>query len=356
MSILEENKNFTSSEELNGPLQATVIGVEILFALVTNLFVLIFTLCHPKLLRQSSVIFLTNFVLANLLMATVYMPTIVVTASTGEWLFGESVEEKVASCKFVGFIFAFTFFVATFTLTAISVDRFLFIVKPFAHKRYMKTWTAVSIDIIVWISACLLTVTPFFGIGEYSFSESNSTCVPAWNSVDVGYVVFLFLVVMICVATIAVTSVWTFCFTHNFIKNSGYPCASTTDQKNMYHSRLIKIIGIFGAMLLVTAITYAPGAIACVVGFIITFEKLPAEVYASISVLFYTVTISNPIIQSYFRKELNDFIGVHFKKVFYFLRRFFCQVKQFFSSGNSNLKPPPLMVVNNKFFVSSVSV
>ena len=315
--LLEQNWNFTTSDNINGPLLATVIGLEILAALVTNWFVLIFTLCHPKILKQSSILLLTNFVLANLLMASVYMPTIVITAATGEWVFGRSVKEKVASCMFIGFIFAYTLFLATFTLTAISVDRFLFIVKPFVHKRYMKTWVVVTIDLIAWIVSGLLTVTPFFGFGEYSFSSSNSTCIPAWNSDRIAYVALAFLVVIMCIVTITVTSIWTFCFTHNFIKNTVSFLSTSQDEKHVYNSRVVKIMGIFGTMLLVTAVTYAPGAIACVVGFIVTFEKLPGQVYATITILFFTVTISNPIIQSYFRRDLKDFIVSYTKKVYY---------------------------------------
>ena len=315
--LLEENKNFTTSENINGPLLATVVGLEILAALVTNWFVLIFTLCHPKILKQSSILLLTNFVLANLLMASVYMPTVVITAATGEWVFGRSVKEKVASCMFIGFIFAYTFFLATFTLTAISVDRFLFIVKPFVHKRYMKTWVVVTIDLIAWIVSGLLTVTPFFGFGEYVFSSSNSTCVLAFNSDIIAYIVLAFLVVIMCIVTITVTSIWTFCFTHKFIKNTESYLSTSQDEKHVYNSRVVKLMGIFGTMLLVMAVTYAPVLIACVVGFIITFEKLPNQVYATIAILLYTLTISNPIIQSYFRRDLKDFIVFYTKKVYY---------------------------------------
>ena len=336
--LLEQYSNFTTSDNINRPLVATVIGLEILAALVTNWFVLIFTLCHPKILKQSSILLLTNFVVANLLMAGVYMPTIVITAATGEWVFGRSVKEKVASCMFIGFIFAYTLFLTTFTLTAISVDRFLFIVKPFVHKRYMKTWVVVTIDLIAWIVSGLLTVTPFFGFGEYLFGTSNLTCVPTWNSNRI-YVALAFLVVIMCIVTITVTSIWTFCFTHKFIKKTESYLSTSQDEKHVYNSRVVKLMGIFGTMLLVTAVTYAPALTACFVGFIITFEKLPGQVYATITILFYTVTISNPIIQSYFRRDLKDFIVFYTKKVYY------CVVRD--SSNDEVPKQSPTMTTGS---------
>ena len=101
--ILENNHNFTLS-----PLLAVAVGIECAFAFIINLFLLIFTFCHPKKLKEPSNMFLTNFVLINLLMAVVIMPTIIVTAATGKWMFGGTPEEKNGTCQFVGFVFTCT--------------------------------------------------------------------------------------------------------------------------------------------------------------------------------------------------------------------------------------------------------
>ena len=313
--ILQENGSFTTDKDINGPLVATIVSLEVLAALVTNLFVLIFTLCHPKILKQSSILFLTNFVLANLLMAIVYMPTIIVTAAAGEWVFGRNINEKVASCGFIGFIFNHDLFVATLTLTAISVDRFLFIVKPFIHKQYMKTWVVVVINVLTWILPCFLTIPPFFGFGRYNFSTYIASCIPVWDS-DKIYTALNLLVVIVCMMVIIVTSIWTFCFTQNFIKRTESFSSSNEENKHVYNRRVVKIMGIFGTMLLVTAVTYAPGAIACLIGFIISFENLPSKLFPAIMLLFFTLTVSNPIIQSYFRRELKDFIVTYTKRFF----------------------------------------
>ena len=323
---LENNAYFTFSynQTINGPILATAVGLEIILGLTTNLLVLIFSLCHPKILKLSSNIFLTNFVLGNLVIVILYMPTVIVTIATGEWVFGETTKQKDISCHFFGFIFAQSIFLSVFTLTAISFDRFLFIVKPFIHKRFMKTWVAAVIVIILWAMSIILCIPPFFGINRYAFSPTNAACIPSWDSTsNTVYLVCTVLVVTTCIAIIAVTSLWTFCFTHNYIKRLT-PLSNTSNdqqQKHVYNSRIRKILGIFGAMLIVTAITYAPGLIVCIVGLAITFERLPRPLFTSITVLFYTVTISNPIIQSYFRRELNIFVVSTYKKVVCFFKK-----------------------------------
>ena len=51
-----ENNNFTLSEDINGPLLAAVIGIEMLAGLITNSFVLILTFCYFRTERKPSTI------------------------------------------------------------------------------------------------------------------------------------------------------------------------------------------------------------------------------------------------------------------------------------------------------------
>ena len=319
--VLEFNSYFTFNynNSINGPLLATAVGLEIILALITNLFVLIFSLCHPKILKQSSNIFLTNFVLGNLVMVVLFMPTIIITVATGEWSFGRTTRQKNITCNFIGFLYGQSLFLSTFTLTAISFDRFLFIVKPFVHKRYMKTGVAVFIVIASWILSGLLCIPHLFGISAFGFSASSGACIPFWDNKtnSTVYLVSEFTVVAICIVTIAVTSIWTFCFTRNFIKNIS---SSQDGSEHVYNTRIRKILGIFGAMLIVTALTYAPGIAVFIVGIIISFDAIPSHVFTAMNVLFYTITISNPIIQAFFRKELNNFVVTKCKIILKFFK------------------------------------
>lgn len=61
-------------------------------------------------------------------------------------------------------------------------------------------------------------------------------------------------------------------------------------------------------MLIATGATYFPGIVAALVGTVIGAENLPGRVYITVHFLFYMNYILNPVIQSYFRRELKDFI------------------------------------------------
>ena len=326
MDILEENDNFTLSEEVNGSLLAAAVGIELLLALTTNLFVLIFTLCHPKTLKQPSIIFLTNFVLVNLLMAVLVMPFTITTASFGEWVFGKTLEEKNGTCQFVGFVFAYTIQLTILTLAVMSVDRFLFIVKPLFYKRFMKTWVAIVIVVFVWILSCLLNIPPYFGLGQYAFGQFTATCVQVWVG-HKDFLIFFCLIMLVVVTIITVTTLWTFCFTRRFIKRARDQLSTSKKGRSahdhVYTSRMKKLIGIFGMLLMVTVLTFVPAILASLIGIIIGSNNLPGPVFAIVVISFLVNSIANPVVQSYFRKDVNEFIVHYYNKA---MKMFCCMI------------------------------
>ena len=317
MSILEVNDNFTLSEEVSGPLLATTVVVELFLALSINLFVLIFTLCHPKRLKQPSIIFLTNFVLVNLVTAVLIMPSIVVTAVYEEWIFGETIEGKNGTCQFIGFVFVCVGFLTFMTLGIMSIDRFLFIVKPLVHKRVMKTWVAIGIVVFLWILSCLLNIPPFFGLGQYIFKSSIGTCYLKWSN---QRLIYFCVWTTTITAVILVTTLWTFCFTRRFIKQTRDLTVTSEKGHNehinhVYNSRIKKLIGIFSALLIVMVVSFIPFTLTGIIGIIIGGENITGPIRASVAIFFFINSIANPIVQSYFRKDLNEFLVRMYKEV-----------------------------------------
>ena len=176
-------------------LLATVVVVEIVASLIANFFVLIVTFCNIKVLKQSSNIFLTNLILGNLFMTIFYLPSIAVTAAAGEWVFGTTLEQKNGFCDFFGCLYFSNVFFLLFTLTIVSVDRFLFIVKPLLHKRVMNTKVAIGIAIGTWIGSGVLSL---LGVAPgYVFNSYIVGCVPNWNGGGFDYAFFAIVIVMI---------------------------------------------------------------------------------------------------------------------------------------------------------------
>uniref|UniRef100_A0A1X7UIT0 G-protein coupled receptors family 1 profile domain-containing protein n=1 Tax=Amphimedon queenslandica TaxID=400682 RepID=A0A1X7UIT0_AMPQE len=299
--------NFTFTGEFSGPAVAAVLTVEMILALIANGVVLSITLYQRKSLKQSSTIFFTSLILANLVLNLLCLPFNIIALAAGEWIFGSTDEEKTATCIFAAFVYSYTIPVIFNTLAAISFDRFLFIVKPHLHKRFMRPWVALTLTIAIWILSAVYSFAPFYGLNEYVYNEQYLLCYQHSNSI---ISVIMFIVFLPCVTTaIIVTSLWTFCFARSFLKDQ-----SVIAGESVYASKKKRLFGIFGSMLLIYGICVVPSLL------LLAFQQfidVPPELFICIRVGFFFITIASPIIQSYFRPEIKSALASCCPLLFY---------------------------------------
>ena len=304
MDILELNDNFTLSEDINGSVLSVFYALVMVTGFVANLFVIIVTFCHPKSFKKSSTIFLTSLLLSDLVLVVFVMPFSVISTASGGWIFGQSVEEKYGVCKFVGFMLWYGALLVTATLAIVSFDRCLSIVKPFIHKQYMKPHTAVIIIVIAWIICAVLNTTPLYGFGEFAFSVNQGTCAPLLSGQQF-YLAFMVVIYLILIGSIVVTSVWVCCFTRRFLK-----LKQQRSRSNIYVNNKRRVIGIFGSLLLVYILCIGPGLLTGIVS-IFVYDKYLSIVSAF---CFFSITVANPLVQSFFRPDVRDTVKYTFSK------------------------------------------
>ena len=290
--------NYTFNEEFIGPVAAAVLIVEMILGLIANGVVLSITLYQRKSLKQSSTIFFTSLILAHLVLNLLYLPFTIIALAAGEWIFGSTDEEKRWTCAFFDvFIYWWMLLVIDMTLAAISFDRFLFIVKPHLHKRFIRPWVALTLTIAVWLLAAAVSSFLVFGfqIDYYVYFCSLPI------SISLG--VFGIIVAFVTLGTIFITSLWTFCFTRRFFKNQ-----SVIAGESVYASKKKRLFGIFGSMLLIYGICFVPGVFYL---FISLFIDLPLWFNIVTTICFLFITVASPVIQSYFRPEIKNFFVSH---------------------------------------------
>ena len=292
-------RNYTFTGDFSPEAVAAVLSIEMILALIANGVVLVITIYQRKSWKQSSTIFFTSLILAHLVMI-LYLPFTITALAAGEWIIGSTDEEKQGTCGFSGYIIFFSAYIMFMTLSLISVDRFLFIVKPHLHKRFMSPQVALVLVIIVW---CFDTV--FFSSGfingsgiVYQYIDNLGLCYAYTTSPITSVIRFSF--VFIILSIIVVTSVWTFCFTRKFINNQ-----STIVGESVYSSKKKRLFGIFGTMLLVYGIFFIP--IIFLSSFLAIIDA-PDKLLISSVILFFLAIILSPVVQSYFRPEINSVI------------------------------------------------
>ena len=293
-------RNYTFTGDFSPEAVAAVLSIEMILALIANGVVLVITIYQRKSWKQSSTIFFTSLILAHLALNLLYLPFSITALAAGEWIIGNTDEEKQGSCGFSGYIAFCCAYITYMTLSLISVDRFLFIVKPHLHKRFMSPRVALVLVIIVWIVNPVFFSSGFInGSGiVYQYIDNLGLCY-AYTTSPITSVIRLSINVIL-LSIIVVTSVWTFCFTRKFINNQ-----SMIVGESVYSSKKKRLFGIFGSMLLVYGICFTP---ATFLSSFLAIIDAPDKLLISGIILFILVIVLSPVVQSYFRPEINSVI------------------------------------------------
>ena len=293
-------RNYTFTGDFSSEAVAAVLSIEMILALIANGVVLVITIYQWQSLKKSSTIFFTSLILAHLVMM-LYFPFSISALAAGEWIIGSTDEEKQGSCDFTAFIILYCIYVMLMTLSLISIDRFLFIVKPHLHKRFMSPQVALVLVIILWTVSALFSSSGFInGSGAvYQYIASLGLCYAYTTSPITAVIRLSLALVLLCI--IVVTSVWTFCSTRKFINDQ-----SVIVGECVYASKKKRLFGIFGSMLLVYGICFVPSG---VLSSFLAIADPPGELAVSALILFFLAIILSPVVQSYFRPEINSVIA-----------------------------------------------
>ena len=296
--------DFVLTGDINSPTYAAVLGIEGVIGIIANVAVLLMTVYQRKSWNQSSTIFFNFLLLSNLIFALVYLMSSIAVGAE-EWIFGNTFEERNGSCLFVGYMLWNGSMIIVATLAAISFDRFLFIVKPHLHKRFMIPRVALILIIGLWLLCSLINTIPFYTTGGYFGYFSRHGICSLLNKTSAYFVIFT-IVYAIIYFVIAFTSIWTFFFTRSFIKRQDRSVDS-----GVYQSMNKRLFGIFGSMLLFYIIALLP---SCIIILSIYFD-LPDGLYAFGVSTYGLATTINPFIQSYFRPEIKEVLASIANKV-----------------------------------------
>uniref|UniRef100_A0A1X7TU63 G-protein coupled receptors family 1 profile domain-containing protein n=1 Tax=Amphimedon queenslandica TaxID=400682 RepID=A0A1X7TU63_AMPQE len=300
---------YTFTGSVNTYVLAAVFVLEFIAGFIFNTIVIGITIYKGSWKKQGT-IFFTSLILANLLLVILYIPFLVIGLAARKWIFGNTVAEKLASCWFVGFALWYSFIIILMTLAAISLDRFLFVIKPHFHKWFMRPWVTLTLTIAIWILSAVLSSTPFYGLGTYAYGRWYGSCVPLW--VEIGFIIYSVTISLLVIAVIVITSVWVFCFTRIFIKVHPEVEVPADPDTVICLSKKKRLFGIYGSMLLAYTVCFAPTLISSIISSSI---DIPGEVFFLNVITFFLITVVSPLIQSYFRKDIKEVIVLCYKKI-----------------------------------------
>ena len=133
-------------------------------------FLMLFVLYRRRDLRTIPNLFVLNLSVGNFLLAVTVLPVFVATLAKGKWLFSETF------CKIYGYQSNLLFAITLFTITAISLNRYVLIRYLSKYKRIFNVKLVLQIICGIWICCAILSSAPLIGWGHFSFNAQTAMC------------------------------------------------------------------------------------------------------------------------------------------------------------------------------------
>ena len=133
-------------------------------------FLMMLAMYKKKQLRTIPNIFVLNLSVGNFLLAVTVLPVFVWTLEKGHWTF------SAAFCVIQGYQNYLLFALTLFTLTAISVNRYMLICSPNKYRTIFDKKLVLKIIFCIWICCVVSCSPPLFGWGRYSFNPRTALC------------------------------------------------------------------------------------------------------------------------------------------------------------------------------------
>ena len=152
----------------------SVVSVVYIFTTLTGNSFVFLAMYRYKKLRTKSNLIIMNVCIADVLFAILWLPI-----NAFYWMQDEFPSSSL--CQYLGVIGLLCSVVSIYTLTFVSIERFLATNFPLQHRRFF-TMTAVKCGLaFIWMSGIFMSLLPF-GVAKYSYLERFVHCVKDWSN------------------------------------------------------------------------------------------------------------------------------------------------------------------------------
>uniref|UniRef100_A0A672YKP6 5-hydroxytryptamine (serotonin) receptor 7c n=1 Tax=Sphaeramia orbicularis TaxID=375764 RepID=A0A672YKP6_9TELE len=271
--------------------QKIIIGV--MLAIITAVTVMgntlvVIAVCVVKKLRQPSNYLLVSLAVADLSVAIVVMPFVIVTDLTGgKWLFGEVfcnifISMDVMCCT-----------ASIMTLCVISVDRYLGITRPLTYPARQNGQLMAKMIVGVWLVSASITLPPFCG-----WAKNVHTAGVCLISQDFGYTIYSTAVAFYIPMLVMLVMYYKI---FRAARKSG-ECAALSRLEQKAATTLGVIVGVFAVCWLPFFILSTARPFICGV----ECSCVPIWLERTLLWLGYANSLMNPFIYAFFNRDLRS--------------------------------------------------
>ncbi|XP_075247408.1 substance-P receptor-like [Convolutriloba macropyga] len=146
----------------------SVLYISVVLAGLFGNVIVIWVVGMHKTMHTVTNYFLVNLSISDIMYTVLNMPWYFLANLYGQWLFGSDAK----FCKLVRLVAPMSAAASTFSMTAISIDRYFAIVNPLSHQlTHKKAWAGIA---TIW-TLSLITAYPQFHFSDIVHTGPNST-------------------------------------------------------------------------------------------------------------------------------------------------------------------------------------
>lgn len=165
-------------------IQAASLLFFMLSSLIGNTLIVL-AIYRNHSLRSITSVFIANLAMADFLLALLGMPFTMASSITYRWIFGN------IWCEINGMLNSIFCIASMLSLAAVSIDRYVAIIKPLRYPLIMTPRIALGMVLYVWIHAITCAFLPVFGWASYTYITNESICTADWGQ-NIPYTMFIF--------------------------------------------------------------------------------------------------------------------------------------------------------------------
>ena len=314
----------SSTDHRSSGLAIAILFLIFLFVGLPGNIIIIVNIIHRKLYKETTHILLLNLAISDFLVCFLVMPPTIISGFAGGYVFGSSDYVRCQVCQ-MGLITTALTLVSVYTLSLISLDRFVFIKFPLRYDSYVTVSRVISCLIATWVFSIFVALLPYSRFGGINFALTTSTCILNFSGGLNNYnIIYAALTVVLCIIPVALTiviNIWFACIVRKQIAKIYFVRKSMRNNRVLRsqsirmqaeatlkrrHAKQLTLVRVFGAILIANFVVWFPLAIFVVVKMAVEEDQIPEGINLVVYLCLLAHSIIHPLIEGCLIPEIKS--------------------------------------------------
>ena len=284
-----ENNSWTTATVV---VAAILVCIIIAIGILGNLMVVLVTI-KGNTVRTKGRAFIASLALADILASANLIFMLASAVNYGTWVFGGTF------CQLNGFLTSQFVASSTYSLQAISVNRYFIVIKQNQYRRVFTTRNQLLIIALIWCIPIPLAIGPVLGWSHFEFQTGKCLCLFDYRT-SISYSIAAVLVTVLIPLL-----VMCLCYFQIF-KQVRHHSNQVDTMMNNAQSLNVQEVKTTKTLLVVIAayvVSFAPAAIVNLIKIVIPTFKIPLWIDILFTILVFSNHANNPIIYGALNKQ-----------------------------------------------------